>query len=471
MLSKPKIGVLFLAGDSWWEAGICTAATGPYAGFLQQIENDVAAATAALAKDFTVISSGLLHTTQQIIEEARRFNVEKVEAIVFCPIIWTNDPPVIGFIREANKVPLALWAYDPYGSILEYYKIEVWLRSSGPVSVQQVSCLFRNHGWDYAVIFGNEKDETCLQELLAFLRAATVMKSLTQTRIAMLPGPCQMVMGAWIDEKVLYEQFGVELVHVSVQQFAEIAESISNADAGQYVQWLKEHAKITNTPEDMLLMSSKHALAMVKLTEDLGLSGIALDDFHEDFYKILGVRPHLYHPRLGELGCTIGLEADVPGILATLIMGRLAGHQAMFNEFYTIDKHRDLVLMGHPGMGELSVGDPASFEVTPDLEFDENQKRGAWISYRAKPGPMTHFNLTPDGNRLKATAWTGEAIFGPRLMEGYAHMLVHPDTDALPLFQKIVERGLVQHWGTVHGKILPELRHFARLTGLDLVVL
>ncbi len=471
MRSKPKIGLLFLAGDSWWEAGICTAASGPYAGFLEKVEHDVAAAIAALSKDYTVISSGLLHTTDQLIEEARRFNAENVEAIVFCPIIWTNDPPVVEFIQEANNVPLALWAYDPYGKILDYYKIEVWLRSSGPVSVQQVSSLFHNHGWDYAVVFGNEKDPACLRELQAFLRAATVKKSLTETRIAVLPSPCRMVMGTWIDEAYLHEHFGVELVYVTVDRFAEIAENISDAEAGQYVQWLKEHAKITNTPEDMLLMSSKHALAMVWLTEDLDLSGIALEDFHEDFYRILGVRPHLYHPRLGELGCTVGLEADVPGVLATIIAGRLAGHMAMFNEFYTIDKHRDLVLMGHPGMGELSVGDPATFEVTPDLEFDERQKRGAWISYRAKPGPMTHLNLTPDAGRLKATAWTGEAIFGPRLMEGYAHMLVRPDTEALPLFQKIVERGLIQHWGTVHGNILPELQHFARLTGLDLVVI
>ncbi|MCK4924202.1 MAG: hypothetical protein KAS61_04460 [Spirochaetes bacterium] len=43
-----------------------------------------------------------------------------------------------------------------------------------------------------------------------------------------------------------------------------------------------------------------------------------LEDFNEDIYKTLGFRPHLYHPRFGELGCTIGFEAAVPGGLAVL---------------------------------------------------------------------------------------------------------------------------------------------------------
>jgi hypothetical protein len=109
--------------------------------------------------------------------------------------------------------------------------------------------------------------------------------------------------------------------------------------------------------------------------------------------------------------------------------------------------------------------------VTPDLEFDETQKRGAWLSYRAAPGPMTFLNFTPEYGKLKAAVFTGESLPGPRIMEGYSHMLVRPDCNAVDLFEGIVRRGLIQHWGTVHGRILPELKSFSAMAGLDLQVL
>jgi hypothetical protein len=124
--------------------------------------------------------------------------------------------------------------------------------------------------------------------------------------------------------------------------------------------------------------------------------------------------------------------------------------------------------MGHPGQGEIRMGQEATLMVTPDLEFDETQKRGAWLSYRAKPGPMSFLNLTPEYGRLKAAAFTGESLPGPRLMEGYSHMLIRPDCSAANMFEDIMRQGLIQHWGTVLGNIASELKTFFRLMNLDL---
>ena len=54
-----------------------------------------------LAGEFEVVSSGLIHTTEAAVKEARLFNAEGVAAVVFCPIIWTNDAPVVAFLQEA----------------------------------------------------------------------------------------------------------------------------------------------------------------------------------------------------------------------------------------------------------------------------------------------------------------------------------------------------------------------------------
>jgi hypothetical protein len=56
-------------------------------------------------------------------------------------------------------------------------------------------------------------------------------------------------------------------------------------------------------------------------------------------------------------------------------------------------------------------------------------------------------------------------------MEGYAHMLVKPDCPAEPLFDRVAEAALFQHWGAAYGDIRPELSFLARLTGLELTEL
>lgn len=470
-MHKPKLGAVFLAGDSWWESGVCEATKGPYAGFLDAVQSDVERARATLAETCAVVSPGLLHTEAEVAAETRRLAEARVDAIVLCPIIWTNDQPVITFLREAPDVPLLLWAYDPYGGFLEYFALPGWLRASGAVSVQQCSNILRRFGRHFEVVHGNEKDTQTRRELAAFGRAAAVRKSLEGARIAVLPAPCRVVMGSWVDDFHLLERFGVELVYVSAESYVERVKAVSDADATAYGEWLRGRCRFEGVEEAQLLRSAKEAIAMARLAEDERLCGIALEDFHEAFYRLLGARPHLYHPRLGELGCTVGLEADVPNVLATVLLARLAGRPAMFNELFNVDGHANAVLMGHPGMGEPALGDPDSYLVTPDLEIDESQPRGVWWSYRAKPGPMTFLNLTPEYGRLKAAVWQGAAMAGQRMMEGYAHMLVTPEHDARDMFKRIVKLGLLQHWGTVHGDLRAELRCLAGMYGLDLVEL
>jgi L-arabinose isomerase len=465
---KPKIGLFFIGGESWWEAGICDATTGQFAGFIQKVERDVRSITDVLSGDYAVVSSGLLHSTEQALREARRFRDEQVDAIVCCPIIWTNDPPVVAFLQNAQKVPFLLLAYNPYPEFPAYFKIEEWLRASGPVSVQQCSNILRRFGWDYDVSFGNETEQALLDEVRAFVRAAWVKKGLVGTRIGVLPSTCRVVISTWVDEFFLLEKFGVELQFIPVESYAALVHSVPESEAKGYVEHLKKSYPVVGVTDEILLQSARQALAFVRLVKENRLSGIALEDFNADINRILGFRPHLSHPDIGAQGCTIGFEADVLGVLSTIIVSRLAGRIGMFNEFFSVDRKANTVLMGHPGHGEIRVGEESTMMVTPDLEFDETQKRGAWLSYRAKPGLMSFLNFTPEYGKLKAAAFTANSLPGPRIMEGYSHMLVRPDQDVVELFKDIVRRGLIQHWGTVHGDIAGELKAFSRLMSLDL---
>lgn len=55
---------------------------------------------------------------------------------------------------------------------------------------------------------------------------------------------------------------------------------------------------------------------------------------------------------------------------------------------------------------------------------------------------MTLLNFTPEYGKLKITAFTVKSLSGPRVMEGYAHMLLKPEIDVARLFRYIGEQGL-----------------------------
>jgi L-arabinose isomerase len=404
------------------------------------------------------------------VAEARRFNQERVDAVLYVPLIWTNDQPLVAFLRELAAVPLLLWSYDPYDRVLDYYSISDWLRASAPVSVQQSTNIFQRFGRPYSHLLGNERRPETRRELTAFVRAAAVRHSLAGTRIAVFPSPCRVVISTWLDELELASRFGVELVYVSVAEYQDLLARVRDQEVRETVAWLRGYPG-SEVDEAHLEASARQSLAMVAMAEKYGLSGIALEDFNQEFYTRFGYRPHLYHPGLGQRFCTVGLEADVLGVLATVISGRLSGRIGMFTEFYTVDPHRDLVLMGHPGYGELSFAQPDTIQVTPDIEIDDSHDRGVWISYRAAEGRMSFLNLTASRGSFKGGYFSGQCLGGPRLMEGYAHMLVKPDGSAEGLFGRIVSAGLFQHWGAAYGDLRPELGHLLRLLGVEEVKL
>jgi len=469
-LQRPAVGLFLLAGDSWWEMGVMEASGGRYAGFSSKVQQDARNIRRALESEFRVVGSGIVHTVEAARAEADLFNRERVDAVLYVPIIWTNDQPLAAFLRELAPVPLLLWSYDPYDKILDYYSICDWLRASAPVSIQQSTNIFQRFGRPYSHLLGNENRPATRRELSAFVRAAAVRRSLEGTRIAVFPSPCRVVICTWLDELELATRFGVELVYLSVAEYQDLLKAVREEQVRETVAWLKRYP-VSEVDDAHLEASARQSLALVSMAEKYGLSGIAIEDFNQEFYARFGYRPHLYHPGLGELQCTVGLEADVLGVLATVIVGRLSGRIGMFTEFYTVDPHRSLVLMGHPGYGELSFAQEDTIQVTPDIEIDDSHDRGVWISYRAAEGRMSFLNLTARAGGFKGGFFAGQCLGGPRLMEGYAHMLVKPDAPAEGLFDRIVRAGLFQHWGAAYGDIRPELSHLLRMLNVEEVKL
>jgi len=66
--NRPSIGLLLLAGDTWWDMGVGQSAAGRYAGFMDRVASDGARARAALERSCRVVSSGIVRTPEAAAE-------------------------------------------------------------------------------------------------------------------------------------------------------------------------------------------------------------------------------------------------------------------------------------------------------------------------------------------------------------------------------------------------------------------
>ena len=467
---KSKIGFVPLAGDSWWQAGLCSGKDPRYDNFLHKLQDSASRVRRLLEERFLVVSPpDLVHTVSQGAAVARQLNAEDVDSVVLCPVVWTNDGPLISFLQEARKKPTVLFAYQTFARLPDYFSIDEWLLDSGPVSVQQSAGILKRFGWTFTSVLGNADESQARQELFSYLAAAAVMKRIKGIRIGMLPSPCKLVASTWCDDFFLLEKLGIGVEYISVSEYRRWIERVSTLRAADYAKSLLDSYDCEDVGYDVLVEASRQTIAMVDLVKEMDLSGVALDDFNSEIYQQLGFRPHLYHPQLGEMKCTVGFEADVANVASTVILGMLATSVGMINELFTLDVPNNTILMGHPGFGEISFADPKTIMVTPDLEFAADQTRGVWLSYRVREGKASFLNFTPVDGKLTAAFFTGQSLGGPRLMEGYSHMLVAPDCAVRTMFKRIVEKGLIQHWGTVLSDVRQEIWDFCSLAGIDLV--
>ena len=344
-MSGGTVGVIFVGGDSWWEAGFFSAQVGPYKDFSRKISNSRENIIEKLTEngDIMFSFSEIIHTNSQIDEWVKNLSPSSIDGLIICPLLWTNDPLILHLLEYFENLPIMVWSYTPTDSFPKYFNVPRFVESTGAVSAQQIAAILKNRNFYFSTVHGSCNNTSVLRKIIAFARAARTKIKLRKTRIAVVPAPCRIVVSTWYDESFLSEYFGIEIVYISVRELSEIIGSITESAAGEYLDYLKLISKsYIIDSEDQAIKSAKQALGLVELAKKYGLSGIALDDFNEDIYSTLGFRPHLYHHGLSENKCTIGFEADVHNVLSTIILSSLGTRMAMFNELLSVNASQDV---------------------------------------------------------------------------------------------------------------------------------
>jgi L-fucose isomerase-like protein len=160
-----------------------------------------------------------------------------------------------------------------------------------------------------------------------------------------------------------------------------------------------------------------------------------------------------------------GCEADMYGVVTSLILQRASGEAVFNTDLVDVDTDDDTVVFWHCGQAPIDMADP---EVPARATLHSNRKMPLLSEFPLKPGRFTLARLTRGGGTLRLMLGAGEMLRRPLAFSGTAGV-ARLDVPAAAVLKTIIAEGLEHHSSIAYGEHRPILRAIARRLGIPVV--
>jgi L-fucose isomerase-like protein len=457
---KPRIGALLLASGWMRDVGLEGGGTG-LARRVEEAAREIRARLAAVAE---VVSPPVAGSAADAAQAAAVVRDAGCDCALVAPLVWSEDQVLRTAVRGLDGMPVVLGTLLPRPDLHARAGFEDMLVGSGVVGSLQASGMLVRDGVAYVPVTGWHGDPAVYEAIGTQARAAAAAGKLRGARIGLLPDRCEEMSVTWVDGDGLRGRYGVELVRVEATRLADAAARAAAGDAADLGARLEAAGFAVRTDAASLEQGLRAALGLGAVASEERLAGIALNDLAPSVHESLGLRPCLSDPALCDRGVVVSMEADVAACLAMAGLRRLCGSVPFYTEIFNAGLADNCLLMGHAGWHDPAVRDPASPAwIVPDEEYrNADRLPGAAMWFKAAAGPVTAVNAVWRDGRLHWTVLEGESLAGPPRLEGNCHLVFRTGEPVAGLLDRLLARGVSQHWVVVPGRRTAEVEAMAR---------
>jgi L-arabinose isomerase len=472
---KSRIG-LFLFQSQWFkEVGLTRGGSEGAAakGLGESLEADAAEIARILGQEADVVTTAPVSTPEQACEAALRFVNARVDLVVICPVVWSEDQPLFKALPLLRDMPLVLWCTSPYLRVPSRETLAGYLRNSGIVGAMQFVGALKKWGCSFEFVAGSFQDENAVRKIFTWAEAAAVRRELRETTMGLVASRCDQMVALYTDEISLKKMFGVTLKYGSVAQLEALTRQVAAEEIENFVGCLKSRFPVRGADDESIRESARVSLGARKLTEAMGVAAMTLNEVDEEMHKTFGLRPGFYPWMLSDHKVVLGLEGDYGMTTMMLILAMITGAPVAFEETLSFDKSENIIVFNHIGPQDPDLAqDQHRPALTVDVEYScsNNRYRGATLEFNARPGRVTFLNqlYTPGGFRM--TVAGGESLGGPPRIPGAPHFNVRLDVPLDRFFDQVGRWGVTHHWAFVHGDVVPQIEALAKILSIDLLV-
>ena len=407
---------------------------------------------------------GLLYNTGDADRVAQRFSEEGVDAIFVPHCNFGSEDAVAKLAKKVGK-PVLLWG--PRDDVPELDGMRLRDTQCGLFATGKV---LRRYGVPFTYIENCRIDDAVFSFGISnFLAAAGAVKAFQNLRVGQIDTRPQSFMTMIVDEGMLLERFGIEVVPVNLQ---EIIDAMNDALAKRPEFIVKEgeriRTRLSYSPAvDKLEKMAALKLAIREWADREDLSAVAIQCWNA-LQDQTGIAPCYVNSELTEEFLPVSCETDIHGAITSVItqaLGRWTSPIFFADVTVRHPENDNGELLWHCGSFPHTLKKPDTVSsVSPHYILDS--ARPGVNEWELKGGDITICRFDGDNGSYKLLGARGFGIDGPKTRGTYV-WVEFPDLPALE--RKLVCGPYVHHVACIHANIIPALMEFVHyIPGLTL---
>ena len=416
-----RIGLFGIGLDTYWEQ---------FDDLQQQLESYLSTVETKIKNVHPqVVNAGLVDNIDKAFEAGSMFRTEDVDIIFLYVTTYALSSTVLPVVQKAkvpviilNLSPEAAIDYSSFNTLKDRTKMTgEWLAFCSACPVPEIANVFNRTGIRFHQITGMlNNDDACWTEIKEWIEAADVVKTMQYNRLGCMGHYYSGMLDIYTDLTAQYKYFGGHIELLEVEELAALRKNISEKDIDRKLAIFQQEFDVQeDCNTDELRKAAITSVALDKFVAKYKLGSIAY------YYKGTGNPENeeainsiiLGNSLLTANGIPVAGEYEIKNAQAMKIMDSF-GAGGSFTEYYAMDYHEDVVLMGHDGPGHIKIAEGKT-KVRPLYVYHGKVGQGLSVEMSVKNGPVTLLSVveTAKGSLMLLCA-EGESVPGPILEIG-----------------------------------------------------
>lgn len=472
MHTKTKVGLFGIGLQAYWEQ--FEGLKDRLSGYLDVIANGLE------NFDADIINLGLIDTPEKAFESGDKFKAEDVDILFLYVSTYALSATVLPVVKKAN-VPVIVLNLSPEASIdyKTFNRLEdrtrmtgEWLGYCSSCSVPEIANVFNRSKIPFFQITGILKNDPHVwKEIKEWIDAARVVKIMFYNRLGIMGNYYGGMMDIYTDLTLQCATFGGHMEVLEIDELSHIRESVTDDETKLK---LKEIDNLFDVQGDCLKEELNRAaitaVALDKLVEKHKLGSLAY--YHKgtgnDANENTAISLILGNSILTGKNIPVAGEYEIKNAQAMKIMDSF-GAGGSFTEYYAMDFHDDVVLMGHDGPCHPGIAE-GKIKVKPLQVYHGKVGAGLSVEMSVNHGSVTLLSVVETGDgKLKLLVAEGESVAGEILEIGNTNSRYRFTIGARNFIEAWNNEGPAHHCAIGRGHIASKIKKLSLILKIDSV--
>lgn len=472
--AKLKIGLFSIGLDAYWPQ---------FPGLKERLKG-YSDSIAGKMKGYgaEVIDIGLVDNPTKAFAAGHQLRQADVDIIFLHVATYALSAIVLPVVRRAkvpviilNLAPASAIDYERFNRLEDRTKMTgEWLAYCQACPVPEIANVFnRSHVAFFQVTGMLENDPVAWREIQEWIEAARVAVVMEHNRLGVMGHYYGGMLDIYSDLTQQCACFGGHIEFIEVDELASSRAAVRKEQIDARVREFYGAFDVQpDCPEAELRSAARTSIALDKLVDAHALGSLAY------YYKGVGNLENeeavssliLGNSLLTARGIPVAGEYEIKNVQAMKIMDAF-GAGGSFTEYYAVDFHDDVLLMGHDGPGHIAIAEGKT-KVRPLMVYHGKVGKGLSVEMSVKHGPVTLLSVvqTVDG-KLKLLMAEGESVPGPILQIGNTNSRYRFSIGARNFMNAWNAQGPAHHCAVGVGHIASKLQKLAQLLGMKSVLI